>query len=229
MPELHLYRTAPDGRDSPTPTAVIKRFPCVIGRKASCDCCIDDHLISRRHCQLVQRGDGIYVQDLGSTNGTRLNSLSLQGGRPLEDGDWLEVGRLQLRVRFPAVKEEAERPRGLQVLVVEDDYTTARALAVQLASWGHHVEVARDGPEAIQAAKAKPPEIIFLDIGLPSMSGLEVARRLRAEEKTRGARLVAVTGDEGATEVLRSRERFEQLLVKPVTSRVLQDALRPQQ
>jgi CheY-like chemotaxis protein len=225
MPELHLYRMEPDGRQSETPIAIITRFPCVIGRRPSCDCCIEDHLISRQHCALLERGEHICVQDLGSTNGTRLNGLSLKGGRPLEDGDWLEVGRLPLRVRFPAVQEESARPKGRHVLVVENDFTTAKTLALQLASWGHHVQVARDGPEAIEAAKAKPPEIVFLDMDLPSMSGLEVARRLRAEETLRDTRLVAVTGDEGATEVLRSRERFEQLLVKPVSSRVLRAAL----
>ena len=86
-------------------------------------------------------------------------------------------------------------------------------------------ELARDGPEAIVAAREQPPEVVFLDIRLPSMSGMEVARRLKAEEGMGQARLVAVTGDEGATEVLRAPERFSKLLVKPVTANVLREAL----
>jgi CheY-like chemotaxis protein len=111
------------------------------------------------------------------------------------------------------------------VLVVEDDDIMAHTLALLLRSWGHHVRIAHDGPEAIEAARDIPPEVVFLDIKLPTMSGLEVARRLQGEAKLRKARVVAVTGDEGATEVMRSPEQFAQLLVKPVSADVLREAL----
>jgi two-component system KDP operon response regulator KdpE len=87
------------------------------------------------------------------------------------------------------------------------------------------VRVARDGAKALRAAMRQHPDTVFLDIRLPGMSGVEVARRLRSETGLDRVRLVAVTGDEGATEVLRSREGFAKLLVKPVSADVLRDAL----
>jgi CheY-like chemotaxis protein len=206
---------------------VIRHFPCVIGRKSTCDCILDDHLVSRRHCGLSLRDGQIWVEDLVSRNGTHLNGLFLADPRPLEDGDRLEIAHLSFRVRVRACAENAspENEAGRQVLVVEDDDTTARTLALLLRSWGHQVRVARDGPEAIEAARALPPEVVLLDINLPSMSGLEVARRLHAEDALRQTRLVAITADEGATQVLRSPQEFAQLLVKPVSANVLREAL----
>jgi CheY-like chemotaxis protein len=231
MPELHLVSITPSGRRTGEPTLILNRFPSVIGRKSSCDCCLDDHLVSRRHCVITFEDGHFYLQDLGSTNGTRVNGLNARSNRPLEDGDWVEISHLSYRVRLrkgEGAEEEAEvTPAGRRVLVVDDDPTMAETLARLLQSWGHEVRVAHDGPEALQAARAQPPEVVFLEIDLPSMSGLEVARQLREEERLRNAKLVAVTGDEGALTVLRSRERFEQLLVKPVSSRVLRDAMRP--
>ena len=66
---------------------------------------------------------------------------------------------------------------------------------------------------------------MFLDIRLPGMSGVEVARRLRRDAGLGRARVVAVTGDAGAVDVLRSPEKFAQLLVKPVSASALRDAL----
>jgi CheY-like chemotaxis protein len=111
------------------------------------------------------------------------------------------------------------------VLVVEDDRGAAQTLALLLQSWGCAVRVARDGAEALRAARAEPPDTVFLDIRLPGMSGIEVARRLRSEAGLSQARLVAVTGDEGAADVLRSGGGFAQLLVKPVSAADLRDAL----
>jgi CheY-like chemotaxis protein len=229
MSELNLHSVAADGQQNSAPTATFSSFPIVVGRQPNCDFRIDDPLVSRRHCAFSLQDGNIHVEDLGSRNGTRVNGLCVKGVQPLEEGDWLQVGGQVFRVRFPLQEGEAgTKVPGRQVLVVEDDRTTARMLANQLESWGHQVRVAHDGPEALQAAKTQPPEVVLLDIGLPSMSGLEVARRLRDEESLRKARLVAVTGDEGAMEVLKSRQRFEQLLVKPVSSHALREAVCPQ-
>src|SRR5262249_43893848 len=51
-----------------------------------------------------------------------------------------------------------------------------------------------DGPQALAAAQADPPEMVVLDLGMPGMDGFEVARRLRALPGTKGTLLVALTG-----------------------------------
>src|SRR5262249_46340601 len=148
-----------------------------------CDYRVNDSLVSRHHCTLTERDGRIWVEDLGSTNGTRLNGQPLEEPLPLDDGDRLEVGSRAYRVHLGAAQAAgavASRPGlGRPVLVVEDNKATAQALALLLQSWGHRVRVAYDGPEALEEAKEEPPDVVLMDIELPSMSGLEVARRLR--------------------------------------------------
>ena len=224
MPELHLMPPGPGGAEGQAQAAfVLTRFPCVLGRGRDCDHRLDDPRVSRRHCEFSLRGGRVWAEDLGSRNGTSLNGQPVAGARPLGDGDRLDLAFSPFVVRLAGAPEGAAAPH--RVLVVEDDATTAEALALLLESWGHEVHLALDGPEALRAARERPPDTVFLDIQLPGMSGLEVARRLRRDAGLGRARLVALTGDEGAAEVLRSRGRFAQLLVKPVSTQALRDAL----
>ena len=238
MPEVHLWSLVPHapGGDDFASVIAIRQFPCVVGRDPGCDYRINNPLISRQHCALCL-GDGrVWVEDLQSRNGTRLNGEPVQGARALGDGDELDLAHLPFRVRLvgspaaavapePANPDRARAAGPRQVLVVEDDDTAAATLALLLKSWGCSVRVAHDGPEAIRAAREEPPDTVFLDIRLPGLNGVEVARRLRRDAGLERARLVAVTGDEGAADVLRSRERFAQLLVKPVSPTDVRQAL----
>ena len=91
---------------------------------------------------------------------------------------------------------------------------------------GQDTHIAYNGPEALQAAKEFKPELIFLDIGLPGMTGYEVARTLRAEENTPKPRLIAVTGwgDEGNISLARDAG-FDRHLTKPVDPVEIQQIL----
>jgi two-component system, OmpR family, response regulator len=83
----------------------------------------------------------------------------------------------------------------MRVLVVEDNRNAAQSLAVVLRLYGHDVEVADDGPSGLAAAQANPPDVVFLDIGLPGgMDGWEVARQLRQMTFVRRPSVIAVTG-----------------------------------
>ncbi|MET8150072.1 response regulator transcription factor [Actinoplanes sp. NPDC049668] len=68
-----------------------------------------------------------------------------------------------------------------KVLVVEDERTIAEAVAARLRAEGFEVEVAGDGPAAVEAARRNPPDAIVLDVMLPGFDGLEVCRRIQAE------------------------------------------------
>jgi CheY-like chemotaxis protein len=81
-----------------------------------------------------------------------------------------------------------------RLLVVDDNVDAAESLAVLLRLEGHEVRVARDGPAALAAAQAEPPEVVVLDLGMPGMDGFEVARRLRGQPGSGGVLLVALTG-----------------------------------
>ena len=78
----------------------VTRFPCVVGRQTDCGLCLPAPTVSRRHCELRLHDGQVWVQDLGSRNGTRLNGEPLTAGRRLEDGDRLELAGLPFRVHL---------------------------------------------------------------------------------------------------------------------------------
>jgi CheY-like chemotaxis protein len=113
-----------------------------------------------------------------------------------------------------------------RVLVVDDhsDTTTTTAMLVEL--WGHDVQVAHDGPNAIEVAKAYRPHVILLDIGVPGLSGLEVAKQLRQDPAFRQTLLVAVTGYATAEDRRRCElAGFDCHLAKPPDPLVLEALL----
>lgn len=103
-----------------------------------------------------------------------------------------------------------------RVLVVDDNADAAETLAALLRLDGHDTRVCHDGPTALDAAAQFSPEVVFLDIGMPGIDGIEVARRLR-QSPDNGALLVAVTGWGQASDRQRTAEAgFDHHLVKPV-------------
>lgn len=88
-------------------------------------------------------------------------------------------------------------------------------MAQVIAMLGHSVEVAHDGPSALDKAAANPPDVILCDLGLPGMSGHEVARALRASGAG-GTRLVAVSGYAQPEDVKKAMEAgFDAHVAKP--------------
>jgi CheY-like chemotaxis protein len=85
-----------------------------------------------------------------------------------------------------------------------------------LRSFGHQVIAARDGAAGLKVAATFLPEIALLDIGLPGMTGYELARRLREQAGGRPMRLVAVTGYGDLADQLRARDAgFDLHVAKP--------------
>jgi PAS domain S-box-containing protein len=122
----------------------------------------------------------------------------------------------------PASRGPAARRR---ILVVEDNPDAAESLRMMLELDGHQVEVVASGEEGVARARAARPDIVLSDVGLPDISGYELARALRADPAV-GARLVAITGYGQAKdreEALRSG--FEHQLTKPFGHRELHELL----
>ena len=105
-----------------------------------------------------------------------------------------------------------------KVLVVDDNRDAATSLAKLLDRlWGQNVQIANDGPSALETAREFLPELIFLDIGLPGISGYEVANELRADPEFSSTTLVALTGWGQESDFQKSKEcGFDHHLVKPV-------------
>ncbi|GAA0458240.1 putative sensory transduction protein [Actinoplanes capillaceus] len=66
-----------------------------------------------------------------------------------------------------------------RVLVVDDEQSLAKVVASYLEKDGHEVSCVFDGPAAVDAARALPPDVVVLDLGLPGLDGIEVCRQLR--------------------------------------------------
>jgi CheY-like chemotaxis protein len=113
-----------------------------------------------------------------------------------------------------------------RVLIVEDNVDAAESLREWLELSGYSVSVAHSGPQGLEAARNWRPEVILCDLGLPGMSGYEVAAALRREPELAGARLIAVTGYGQEEHRRRARDAgFDLHLTKPLDLTELKDLL----
>jgi len=112
------------------------------------------------------------------------------------------------------------------ILVVDDSRDGADSLGFLLKAAGHEVLTAYDGRTALTVAEERRPEVVLLDIGMPEVSGYDVARAIRREAWGRNMRLIALTGWGQAEHRRRSIEvGFDDHLVKPVELEMLENLL----
>ena len=91
-------------------------------------------------------------------------------------------------------EREPVPPGKVRVLIVDDYPDSAEVSAMLLELFGHQCRIATTGQDALTEAAAFDPDIVILDIGLPDISGYDVARTLRAQPRARPLYLAAVTG-----------------------------------
>ena len=104
-----------------------------------------------------------------------------------------------------------------RILLVDDNADAAQSLAMLLEGCGHEVIIEADGLKGLEAALTHSPEVVILDIGLPDINGYELARRLRVEDETKSAILLAITGyGQEQDKELAKAAGFDYHLVKPI-------------
>jgi putative two-component system response regulator len=109
-----------------------------------------------------------------------------------------------------------------RVLVVDDDEHVAGLFARLLGTEGYAVEVAQDGPAALQAVANHPPDVMLLDVLIPGLDGFEVCRRLKREPVTRLLPVILVTGLTDRTQRIEGLEAgADDFLTKPVDTQEL--------
>jgi PAS domain S-box-containing protein len=114
------------------------------------------------------------------------------------------------------------RPARRRVLVVDDNTDAAESLAALLRINGHETRMAHDGPDALREAEAFHPDVVFLDIGMPTLDGHETARLIRQQPWGRDMVLVALTGWGQLEDRRRSKDAgFNHHLVKPADPAVV--------
>ncbi len=129
----------------------------------------------------------------------------------------------------PAAKAapmQSSNPGQLRVLVVDDNIDAAESLGVLLEMEGHAALIAHTGQAAIDRAEAFAPDVVFLDIGLPDISGYEVARKLRALPALQQSLLVALTGWGTQEDRQRTKDAgFDRHLTKPAELSAVEELL----
>jgi PAS domain S-box-containing protein len=185
----------------------------------------------RSHQELAEGGLGIglsLIRTLVEMHGGRVTAES--GGRgagstftvrlPLAPGNSVQT------TSSPELSPVPTEALALRLLVVDDNVDSADSLAVLLEMNGHELEVANSGADALEKAQHIRFDIIFLDLGMPEMDGIETAKRLRLLPNGNEIFLVALTG--WGQEKDRERTRaagFDWHLVKPVESDVFMEVL----
>jgi PAS domain S-box-containing protein len=110
-----------------------------------------------------------------------------------------------------------------RVLIVDDNRDAARTLALALSIRGCTCRAAFDGVSGLKEAEGFNPHVFVLDLGMPGMSGFDLARQLRAQSRFEAAVLIAVTGWDKEDDIRESREAgFDHHLAKPVDIMALQ-------
>ena len=93
----------------------------------------------------------------------------------------------------PAVAGSAPVPVRKCILIVEDNPLNMKLFSAMIGAQGYDVLQATDGVQGLDLAQLRHPDLIIMDIQLPSMSGLEVTRNLKADEATRDIPIIATT------------------------------------
>jgi pSer/pThr/pTyr-binding forkhead associated (FHA) protein len=116
MPQIHLVACGAadqEGSDQFRSIAITS-LPCVLGRASGCQYRINHPMISRRHCALSFRDGQVWIEDLASLNGTRIDGEPVQVPRPLVDGATLQLAHFTFVVRHEdSPAESGLRPKNL--------------------------------------------------------------------------------------------------------------------
>ncbi|MFL6652391.1 MAG: ATP-binding protein [Sulfurifustaceae bacterium] len=178
----------------------------------------------RRSLDRAQGGLGI-----GLTLVRRLTEL--HGGRVEAKSDGPGKGS-EFIVRLPAMERPSEQPAAAtpltyveprNIVIVEDNRDLRASLRSMLEMEGHHVQEAADGAAGVEAILRDGVDVAIVDVGLPVLDGLAVARTVR-DRATRKVRLIAITGYGNREDVKRGIDAgFDAYLVKPIeTAKLLQ-------
>jgi signal transduction histidine kinase/CheY-like chemotaxis protein len=115
-------------------------------------------------------------------------------------------------------------PEGLRILVVDDNEDAARGLAKLLSLKGYNVSVAYTGEDALEKLETETPHVVFLDLGLPDISGIEVA--IKIQERDESPILVALTGYGQESDRQQTKDAgFQFHLTKPVGLKELEEVI----
>lgn len=131
-------------------------------------------------------------------------------------------------LQSPAAEGAARTRRRLRILVADDERDQVTTLAAILEDEGHDVREVYLGAEVLRMVREFDPDVALIDIGMPGMSGYEVARELRQELGKLRPLLIAVTGwKQSSDRILAKLAGFDHHVAKPFESKTLLDLIAP--
>jgi putative two-component system response regulator len=123
------------------------------------------------------------------------------------------------------VRRQSEQVRtaplgsGVTILIVDDIPGNARLLERQLAPEGHRVLLARDGEEALERVRRDQPDLVLMDVVMPTLDGFEACRRLKSNPMTRLVPVVLITALQGSHQRVRGLEvGADDFLSRPINT-----------
>lgn len=164
--------------------------------------------------------------------------VELHGGSIVAESEGLNRGS-RFRIALPIIAKsladgrQTGQPAGetvpaakRRVLVVDDNVDAGETMAELVRALGHDVRHTSEAPQSLDIAEAWRPEVIILDLGMPKMSGYDVAKHIRRQPWSDGVVIVALTGWGQEADKQRTREAgFDHHMVKPADIDVLQGIL----
>ena len=187
---------------------------------------IPPDLLARLFVPFVQADGGLARTKGGLGLGLALvkSLVEMHGGSVHAHSEGLDRGaEFVVRLALAPAPEQTASDRArlatttsVKILIIEDNVDAAQSMADVLELEGHRVHVAIDGRSGVAKAHEVKPDVILCDIGLPDVSGYDVAQSLRAENGLHAARLIALSGYAQSEDVQRAREAgFDAHIAKP--------------
>jgi CheY-like chemotaxis protein/two-component sensor histidine kinase len=166
------------------------------------------------------------VRKLIQLHGGEVTVTSAGGGQGAEFVVSLPMSKVD---RVPPAEDVVPSWRPLprlRVLVVDDQRDVADAIAMLIEHVGHDSQAVYDGDAALARARSTRPDVIFVDVGMPGMTGYELAGYMRADPSLAGVMLVALTGYGRAEDRARAlASGFDVHVTKPLTENRLREVL----
>lgn len=164
--------------------------------------------VSRQHAQIIVRNQQLWIRDMGSTNGTRLNHGVLEPltEARLRHGDEVMMGGLHLQIQFavvPAQQANKTHPssmlhdltiptigRGQRVLVIEDDFKVGEVFRSSLENAGFKVTLVQNTTQGLGIVFHQMPDAIIVDMMSADLNALDLVRYVR--KQSNGAKRIPV-------------------------------------
>ena len=108
-----------------------------------------------------------------------------------------------------------------KILVVDDEEDISELIRYNLTSEGYDVICAGSGEEAVRLAESRPFDLVILDLMLPGINGIDVARKLRAGQKTRNIPIIMLTARSEESDIVKGLELADDYITKPFSPKIL--------